>query len=335
LDTVRVGPYTVRLWLFADGDLSPANLGEAFDYYSAVPGWGWRAIVQTRDGAWRARRVIYGASHRGVAYALPEPEAAADSYFPCGREVPLKEGGMAFEGGVPLPPSVQIGIGDKLAVWVAVEDDSGEYRADLRFDLVENESWDALEPSGIAVVASDQRTSSARSWTPTDSRASASEPQERPYSAPERPAFEARLSDETSLVLSYAREEARRLRKVGVASEDLLLGLLRLPLDAAALALSGAGVTLAEARAAVEFFGPTEAPPAGGVDETAPSARKVLLLAGDEAQREGTDSVRPSHVLLGLLRQKGVAVSVLTWLGLEAHDLDGIRRSISKGSAPA
>jgi hypothetical protein len=147
LDTVRVGPYTVRLWLFADGDLSPANLGEAFDYYSAVPGWGWRAIAHASDGLWRAQRVVYGASHGGVAYALPEPEAAADSYFPCGREVPLREGGVAFEGGVPLPPSVQIGIGDELAVWVAVEDDTGEYRADLRFDLVENESWDALEPS--------------------------------------------------------------------------------------------------------------------------------------------------------------------------------------------
>jgi ATP-dependent Clp protease ATP-binding subunit ClpA len=125
------------------------------------------------------------------------------------------------------------------------------------------------------------------------------------------------------------------LQRDGFGSEDLLLGLLRLPRDSAALALSGAGVTLAGARAGVEFFGLRETPPAGGPGDTAPSAQKALLLASDEAQREGADSIRPSHVLLGLLRQKGSAVSVLNWLGLGARDLDDIRRSVSKGSAPA
>ena len=130
MEVVQSGSYIFRLGLYADPDLSPANLGEAFDYYSAVPGWGWRAVVHQARGRWRASAVSFGVGLGDADFAPPEPEGENELAFPAGRLVALAEGGFALESGVALPPEHQPGLGDEFALWVRVVDERGEFGAE-------------------------------------------------------------------------------------------------------------------------------------------------------------------------------------------------------------
>lgn len=319
--TVRSGPYVFRLQLYPDPDLSPANLGEAFDYYSAVPGWGWRAIAYHAQGRWAAARVGFGGANAEADFALAEPEGETGSYFPCGRAVELVGGGVAFEGGIPLPPQHLPGLGDEVAVWVDIMEEGASFAAELRFRLAENDSWDGLEPAAVMVVARSERGRQARVWSPAEEPA-----QRRPgpvrYLEPPREGLPTARSDRVEQIIRLAGEEARRLRREEPGSEDLLLAILREEESAAARALRRVGVELTEARAAVQFLhtgqlGQLPVPRAGLL----PSAEKALQLAADEARRRGSDRLEPEHLLLGLLRQRGVAVEALAWLGIEPEDI--------------
>jgi hypothetical protein len=62
-------------------------------------------------------------------------------------------------------------------------------------------------------------------------------------------------------------------------------------------------------------------------------ARKVMALAHQEAQRLGSSSVAPEHVLLGLLKEgSGVAAHVLRALDVSS---EAIVRSLEAGATPA
>ncbi|MDD5634273.1 MAG: Clp protease N-terminal domain-containing protein, partial [Candidatus Omnitrophica bacterium] len=57
-------------------------------------------------------------------------------------------------------------------------------------------------------------------------------------------------------------------------------------------------------------------------------ARKVILLAKEEAKRLNHDYIGTEHILLGLVKEgEGVAAAVLTSLGLE---FDNVRAAIEK-----
>lgn len=327
---VRSGGYVFQVGLFADSNLSPSNLGEAFDYYSAVPGWGWRAIAHAADGEWKANRVVFGASRGDEHYALIEPESPADSYFPAGEAVSLIGGGVAFEGGVALPPGSWPAITDVVSVWLQVEDERGTHGAGLRFGLRENESWDALCPDSPVATEMVHPLPSLRWWSPFDERIQPSAGDEPIYAEPARPGIVTTLEPATQALLDTAQEEAKRLGRAVVGGEDLLLGLLRLDTDPATLALAKHGVTLPAARAAVEFLSLGRAGAGGMGEGMLPEGKKALQLAGDEARRLGDKTLAPRHVLLGLLRQNGTAVRAINWLGVDDEARERLRVALMR-----
>ena len=313
METVRSGPYVFRLGLYADPDLSPANLGEAFDYFSAIPGWGWRAVVYTAVGPWRARGVSFGAARGAVEYSPPEPEGELGSYYPCGRIVALRDGGFAVESGICLPPQELLGPEDEFSVWARVIDEDGNHGAELRCRLRENESWDALEAEVVGLEAGPPPRLQ-RQWSPADE--AVHRPARPSYQEPERPGLPSALTPQAARALALAREEAASLGREELGSDHLLLGLLREGSGQAARALAQVGVDVRAARAAEEFLNPVTPAHHTASPVLSPTATKALQLAGDEARRLGESRIDTLHLLLGLLRQKGRAVEVLDWLGI-------------------
>lgn len=126
-----------------------------------------------------------------------------------------------------------------------------------------------------------------------------------------------RFNEHAQHVLSLAREEALSLNHQYIGTEHLLLGLLREQAGLAALALQKLGVTLDPVRAAVEQkMGRGDHPLEEDIDYV-PRARKVLSLALDEAERQGSAYVRTEHILLGIVRDGGgVGAEILDTFGV-------------------
>ncbi len=126
-----------------------------------------------------------------------------------------------------------------------------------------------------------------------------------------------RFNERAQQVLALAREEALSFQHQFIGTEHLLLGLLREGEGLAALALAQLGVAIDPARAAVERkIGRGDEPVEGDIDYV-PRARKVLALALDETERQGSGYVRTEHILLGIVREGGgVAADILDTFGV-------------------
>ena len=141
-----------------------------------------------------------------------------------------------------------------------------------------------------------------------------------------------RFNGHAQQALFLAREEALSFPHSFIGTEHLLLGLLRQQQGLAALALEQLGVALEPVRAAVEqkigleihrlHASRSEALVAGDQEvheeiDYVPRARKVLSLALDEAERQGSAYIRTEHILLGIVRDGGgVAADILDTLGV-------------------
>ncbi|HEY6286788.1 MAG TPA: Clp protease N-terminal domain-containing protein [Ktedonobacteraceae bacterium] len=126
-----------------------------------------------------------------------------------------------------------------------------------------------------------------------------------------------RFNGHAQHVLSLAREEALSFNHQFIGTEHLLLGLLREQEGLAALALEKLGVALDPVRAAVEKkIGRGDQHVEEEIDYV-PRARKVLSLALDEAERQGSAYVRTEHILLGIVRDGGgVGADILDMFGV-------------------
>lgn len=118
-------------------------------------------------------------------------------------------------------------------------------------------------------------------------------------------------------VLALAREEALSFNHPFIGTEHLLLGLLREEKGLAALALEKLGVTPDPVRAAIlEKIKKVSEPVEEEIDYV-PRVRKVLSLALDEAERQGSGYVRTEHILLGIVREGGgIAADILDNFGV-------------------
>jgi ATP-dependent Clp protease ATP-binding subunit ClpC len=126
-----------------------------------------------------------------------------------------------------------------------------------------------------------------------------------------------RFNGHAQHVLSLAREEALSFNHQYIGTEHLLLGLLREQGGIAALALEKLGVALDPVRAAVEEKIGRGDQPVQEEIEYVPRARKVLSLALDEAERQGSGYVRTEHILLGMVRDGGgIGADILDTLGV-------------------
>jgi len=136
------------------------------------------------------------------------------------------------------------------------------------------------------------------------------------------------LSDQTREVLKYAEEEARGFKHNYIGTEHLLLGLIREEESVAAKVLQSMGVELNKVRSAVEFIiGRGDRLVQGEIAFT-PRSKKVLELALDEARQLNHEYVGPEHILLGLIREGGIAAGVFESLGVH---LEKARNAVLKG----
>jgi ATP-dependent Clp protease ATP-binding subunit ClpA len=129
------------------------------------------------------------------------------------------------------------------------------------------------------------------------------------------------LTEQAGNVLSYAREEARRLQHDAVRPEHMLLGLVHEADGLAARVLSEMGVDLVKTRSAVEELVKRGERQVIDLD-LAPLAKAQIHLAADEAERLGHDLIGTRHLLLGLLRTgENAASRALGKLGIDLAQL--------------
>jgi hypothetical protein len=128
-----------------------------------------------------------------------------------------------------------------------------------------------------------------------------------------------RFTDRARRVVAGAQEEARSLNQNWIGTEHLLLALLTEGQGLAAKALEAMQISLDTVRQQVEAsIGHGQSHPSGHIPFT-PSAKKVLELSLREALQMGHNYIGTEHILLGLVREGGVAAQVLTGLGVDLN----------------
>jgi len=138
-----------------------------------------------------------------------------------------------------------------------------------------------------------------------------------------------KFTDRARKVVQLANSEARRLQHEYLGAEHILLGLVKEGSGVAAYVLKDFGVTLRDARAAIDKHITTGPEPyIIGPDDKLPhhpEVTRVLNSAVAEAKYLCHDYVGTEHILLGLLREKeGIVSAVMADLGLK---IDGVRES--------
>lgn len=153
------------------------------------------------------------------------------------------------------------------------------------------------------------------------------------------------LSPQTKKLIDFAVDEARKLGHSHVGTEHLLLGLLRVGLEAESPAANVMGslgldlqnvreqvvATLANAGAPSSTARPWSqraAPPgrSGPFDRFDDGAKRVLALAQEEALRLNHNYIGTEHLLAGLIREgAGTGARVLQSLGVE---VDKVRTAL-------
>src|ERR1700724_4558891 len=113
-------------------------------------------------------------------------------------------------------------------------------------------------------------------------------------------------------VLALARKEAERFNHNYVGTEHLLLGLIKLGEGVAVNVLQKMGLDLEIVRKVEKHVGPRPETKISGNIPYTPRVKKVLALAGKEAQALHHSYLGTEHLCLGLLREgEGVAARVL------------------------
>ena len=134
-----------------------------------------------------------------------------------------------------------------------------------------------------------------------------------------------RFTDGARQVVVLAQDQARKGNHNFIGTDDLLLGLIEEGEGVAAKALESLGVSLAAVRQqAAEMIGQGQDSPPEHIPFT-PRAKQVLELAQQESRVLGHSYVGTEHILLGLIREDGVAARVLVKLGV---DMDRARQQV-------
>jgi len=150
------------------------------------------------------------------------------------------------------------------------------------------------------------------------------EPQEAPFDI-----YVRQLSPESHKALDLARSESTILKHNFIGTEHLLWGLVSEGSMAAFLTPVGViperihgGIVfiLGSQQAQVALSSQVREMPAAEVDTLkllTQRARQVIVLAGEEMQSRGEQSIRPEHLLLGLMNEgEGIGAGLLRSLGV-------------------
>jgi ATP-dependent Clp protease ATP-binding subunit ClpC len=129
-----------------------------------------------------------------------------------------------------------------------------------------------------------------------------------------------RFDDDARLVVSIAIEEARRLRQGLIATEHILLGLLRI--DPTLNLLEDLRVDPELVRTSLGTRAPSGETEIAGQIPFSTSSQRAFELSMESSMEMGHDSIAPEHMLMGLLReQTGLAGEILRELGLRPESL--------------
>jgi len=136
-----------------------------------------------------------------------------------------------------------------------------------------------------------------------------------------------KFSERARRSLTFSLEEATRLNHNYIGPEHILLGLVREGDGIAAKTLASHGILMNNARSGIEFLiGRGHVASLGEIGLTS-SAKKIIELAVEQAQKLGHRVIGTEHLLLGLLdlTEDNVAVMVVSQLGV---DFDKMRSEV-------
>ncbi len=136
-----------------------------------------------------------------------------------------------------------------------------------------------------------------------------------------------RFTERARKVIILAKEEARRLQHNYIATEHLLLGILKEGEGVAAAVLHRMDINFEKVKREIEkLVEPGVNIGKSGDMPFTPRAKKALELSGEEARAMGHNYIGTEHLLLGLMREgEGIAAQVLQGFGL---NIDKVRSEI-------
>ncbi len=136
-----------------------------------------------------------------------------------------------------------------------------------------------------------------------------------------------RFTERARKVIILAKEEARRLQHNYIATEHLLLGILKEGEGVAAAVLHRMDINFEKVKREIEkLVEPGVNIGKSGDMPFTPRAKKALELSGEEARAMGHNYIGTEHLLLGLMREgEGIAAQVLHGFGL---NIDKVRSEI-------
>lgn len=146
-----------------------------------------------------------------------------------------------------------------------------------------------------------------------------------------------RFTQRARRVLSLAQEEAERLNHNYIGSEHVLIGLLREEGGVAGRVLRDLGLEVNRVQSLVERMVGTGTRTPFTKIELAPTTKRVLELAVEEARRMGQHYISTEHLLLGLARQNdGVVADILKKFGISTEQIRRqTRRMLKETPQPA
>jgi ATP-dependent Clp protease ATP-binding subunit ClpA len=144
-----------------------------------------------------------------------------------------------------------------------------------------------------------------------------------------------RFTDEARRVVVIAQEEARGLDHAQIGTEHLLLGLVHDEGSEVTGVLVELGVDVKALEHAVHAVVGRGVDPSPSHMPFTRQAKESLELALRESLQLGHKEIRPTHILLGLLREgDGVAVTVLTRQGVDLDEVRTIAKRPPEDAAP-
>ena len=138
-----------------------------------------------------------------------------------------------------------------------------------------------------------------------------------------------RFTEAAKRTLFFSRYEAASLGRLEIAPEHVLLGVIRGAGRTTRAMLETSGITLDAARGTIEAANAPRDEVVEPVQVPFQSSTKTLFtLAAEEADRLGHEKIATVHIVLALLRDRGVAS---TLLGDRGMTLEAVRAAASSG----
>ncbi len=136
-----------------------------------------------------------------------------------------------------------------------------------------------------------------------------------------------RFTDRAKKIMAFSRRGALQRGGKVIDTRHILLGLLQEGTGVAAHVLQELGFDLVNERKNTSSrLGPESVEPSDESLPFTPQAGRALELASESAKELGNDYIGSEHLILGLVREGGLAAELMATRGI---DYDTIRKEVS------